>query len=371
MEKEKVLALLEKYNMGLCNQEETAFVEAWYNSFAAKQSGKPIEEDLETEKELIWKSIQKNKHQHRPTRSSTNGWLAAAATIVLAITASLLFYNHRNETITAAVQTNFIKPGKYSATLTLANGRKISLSEATNGELAKEAGVIISKTADGKLIYEIHNQTGTENEINTISTAKGETYQLHLPDGTNIWLNAASSLTYTTTLIKDGVRNVRLEGEAYFEVTKDKKHPFIVETNKQQIEVLGTHFNVNAYKDESMTKTTLLEGSVQLNHATVLKPADQATLDLSGKISVEQVDVKEAVAWKNGKFIFSSEDITSVMRKFSRWYDVEVVYKNAPPSATFTGVMSRYDDISKILKKINYTGRVHLKLEGRRIVVMP
>jgi ferric-dicitrate binding protein FerR (iron transport regulator) len=298
--------------------------------------------------------------------------IAIAATIVAVFTAGLLFFTNRSEKVTiASRQANEIKPGRNGATLTLSNGKKILLSNATNGELAEEAGIAISKTADGKLVYEIQSPSDGTDKINTISTDKGETYQLRLPDGTNIWLNAASSLTYCSTLLKDGVRSVKLDGEAYFEVAKDKYHPFIVETDHQQVEVLGTHFNVSAYLDEPFIKTTLLEGAVRLNHATILKPDDQATVGLSGKIAVEQVDVQEAVAWKNGKFIFISEDITSVMRKLSRWYNVEVVYKNKCSAATFTGVISRYDDISRILNKINYTGAVHLTIEGRRIVVMP
>jgi transmembrane sensor len=373
MENEKVFALLEKYHQGLCTEEESAFVEAWYNSYAAKHSAEAIAEDLEVEKSLIWRNIQENKNPIKTARLNYTKWVTIAATIVVIFAGGLFFFTNKSKNVilTAAVKGGLIKPGKYSATLTLADGKRILLSEATNGELAKEAGVTISKTADGKLIYKIENQTGAANKINTISTAKGESYQLRLPDGTNIWLNAASSLTYATTLIENGVRNVKLEGEAYFEVAKDKKHPFIVETNKQTVEVLGTHFNINAYPDESITKTTLLEGSVRLNRATVLRPDEQATLSSSGKIVIEMVDVNEAIAWKNGKFIFNSEDIHSVMRKLSRWYNVEVIYKKELPATTFTGVISRSDDISKILDKINYTGDVHLTIEGRRIVVMP
>jgi transmembrane sensor len=373
MENEKLLALLEKYSKGLCTKEESAAVEAWYNSYAIKHGAEAIDKDLDQEGAIIWENIKQNKDQVIIARLNYKKWIAIAATIVVVVSVGLLFYinNTKNEAVKTAKHINDIKPGKSGATLTLANGQKILLSDATKGELAKEAGVTISKTADGKLIYAVQNPSKEGNKLNTISTAKGETYQLRLPDGTDIWLNAASSLTYATTLLKDGVRSVKLEGEAYFEVAKDKKHPFIVETNKQQIKVLGTHFNVNAYADESFSKTTLLEGAVSLNHTIVLKPNDQARLDFSGKITVDQVDVQEAIAWKNGKFIFNSENITDVMRKLSRWYNVEVVYKNERPVTTFTGSISRYDDISKILDKINYTGAVHLTVEGRRIVVMP
>jgi transmembrane sensor len=372
MENDKTLALLEKYNKGLCTEEECAAVEAWYNAYALNQSNEAIDEDLAQEKSVIWKNIQKNKSQLKTTHLYQRKWLAIAATIVVVFTIGLLFYNHQSQdkAVQKLAEANLIKPGKTGATLTLANGKKIFLSDATKGELVNEAGVTISKTADGILIYEINGDYQGANKLNTITTAKGETYQLRLPDGTTIWLNAASSLTYATTLYKNGIRSVKLNGEAYFEVAKDKNHPFIVETAEQRVEVLGTHFNLSAYADEALTKTTLLEGSVRLNHNTVLKPNEQAT-SINGKIEVETVDVNEAIAWKNGKFIFNSADINAVMRQLSRWYNVEVVYQNERPTTTFTGKISRYDDISKILDKINYTGEAHLKVEGRRIMVMP
>lgn len=375
MENKKVLALLEKYNNGTCTEEENAAVEAWYNSYAAKHSANVIDDDMNEEMSLIWRNVQANKQQIKNIQLNYKRLFAFAATIAVLITAGMLFYKNKTKNDIIRQQVSLadahIKPGREGATLTLADGKKIALSNAVNGELAKEAGVVISKTRDGQIIYEIQNPTVGANKINTISTAKGETYQLRLPDGTAVWLNSASSLTYDATLHKSGIRSVKLDGEAYFQVAKDKLHPFVVETGKQRIEVLGTHFNVSAYSDETTTKTTLLEGSVRLNDLRVLEPGDQASSQAFGKIAVEKVDVNEAVAWKNGKFIFTSEDITSVMRKLSRWYDVEVVYKGDRPAANFTGAISRYDNISKILSKINYTGAVHLTVEGRRIIVMP
>ncbi|WP_316812650.1 FecR family protein [Pedobacter heparinus] len=375
MENKEALALLEKYHKGTCTEQERAAVEAWYNSYAVRHSADAIDEDLEQEMSLIWKNIQM-KPQSKIVLFSYSRLFAYAAAIVVIFTVGLLFYlNYSNKTkdevFQMQVHAGNIKPARNGATLILANGKKIRLAEAANGELAKEAGVVIRKTRDGQLIYEIQGQITGTNTINTISTAKGETYQLRLPDGTVVWINAASSLTYDAVINKAGLRKVKLEGEAYFEVAKDKLHPFIVETDKQQVKVLGTHFNVNAYPDEVLTRTTLLEGAVQLNNSTVLDPGEQAVSGLSGKIAVEKVDVTEAVAWKNGKFIFTSEDITSVMRKLSRWYNVEVLYKGDRPVTTFTGVISRYDNISKILDKINYTGGARLTLEGRRIIVMP
>jgi len=291
-----------------------------------------------------------------------------------------------------------IKPGSVGATLTLANGKTIKLSDATNGELAKEAGVTIKKTADGQLIYEIASSSassrndGAETKTNTLSTAKGETYQVKLPDGTAVWLNAASRLTYSATLNQQGHRRVALEGEAYFQVAKDKKHPFIVESKGQRVEVLGTHFNINAYADEGATKTTLLEGSVSVSSlregttkqpspsrnaprndgkghtATILKPNQQATLK-GETLTMKQVDPSESIAWKNGYFSFTDENIQTVMQIISRWYNVEISYEGKITKEGFNGKISRFKKLSEVLNMLEDTRLVHFKIEGRRVIV--
>lgn len=301
--------------------------------------------------------------------------VAVAASIALFLNIGAYFYFKQPSIIPQnSSYVNDVAPGKLGATLTLASGKQIRLADADNGELAKEAGVVITKTADGKLVYELKAADGGTNQVNTISTSRGETYQLRLPDGTWVWLNAASSLTYAANL-KDGAhagqRRVSLVGEAYFEVAKDKIRPFLVKSDRQSVEVLGTHFNVNAYSDEPVIRTTLLEGSVRLNSSTVLRPGEQGELLASGKIAVEKTDLDEAVAWKNGKFIFDNEDMERIMRKLSRWYDVEVIFQGDLKGRTFDGSISRYDSIAKVLDKITFTNAVHFKIEGRRVTVMP
>ena len=311
-----------------------------------------------------------------------SGMVAAVAIIILGV--YLYKYkqdnNQQNQTNNFA---NDITPGKQGATLTLASGKKIQLSNAANGQLAKESGVVITKTATGELIYEIQDNTESSRSTNILSTAKGETYQVVLPDGSKVWLNAASTLKYPAKFTALKQRRVQLDGEAYFEIAKDKLHPFIVETDKQSVEVLGTHFNINSYQDEPDTKTTLLEGSVkvatlsgrqstfkQLQNSTVLKPGEQSVLSGAGKIDVMAIDVNKATAWKNGKFVFEEENIESIMRKLSRWYNVEIIYQGDFTNKTFVGSISRSDNISKILDKITFTQAVHFKIEGRRIYVM-
>lgn len=298
------------------------------------------------------------------------GIAAAIALMVL----NLYFFNYKNDKhvhhdILAAEDKN---PGSFGATLTLANGEKIKLSDAANGEIAKEAGIIVTKTAEGELVYEIKETIGNPDQINTLSTAKGETYILTLPDKSKVWLNAASSLTYAASLNERGVRRVRLEGEAYFEIFKDKVHPFIVQTANQEVEVLGTHFNVNSYKDEPGTATTLLEGSVKVKAGgafRIIKPGEQA-INKSGIMEVRKVDVEDVLDWKNGDFYLNHIDFKIAMRKIARWYDMEIIYdETVPDDMESGGWISRDKPLSAVLRSIEASGIVKFKIEGRKIYV--
>lgn len=301
--------------------------------------------------------------------------MIAAASVSIIVAAGLYFYQSDSGTKTeqTTIIANDIAPGKNSATLTLANGKKIVLSEVSKGELATESGVLIRKSADGNLIYEIKEQSeATANSMNTISTANGESYQVLLPDGSLVILNAASSLTYSTTLNRQTNRKVELKGEAYFEVAKDKKHPFIIHSQEQTVEVLGTHFNINAYTDEPDTKTTLVEGSVKITGNTeqvVIKPGEQASFK-NNKIKVTEVNVNAAIDWKDGKFRFKNEPLPSILRKISRWYDVKIIYLNTEAALpTFSGSVSRFDHVSKVLKMLEETSDVKFSIEGKTIKV--
>lgn len=303
--------------------------------------------------------------------------IAVAAAVSIMVFGGGLFYYNRTKLPSQTSQIadiNDIAPGKKGATLTLANGKEIRLSDAANGELAKEAGVVITKTSTGQLVYEIKGAESAPNKTNTLSTAAGETYQVRLPDGSLVYLNAASSLTYSTSLNRQGgARRVKLSGEGYFEVARDKAHPFIVESPGQQVEVLGTHFNINSYADEPAVKTTLLEGSVRVKASggaieKVLKPSQQSIL-YAGKINVAKADIEEVTAWKNGLFIFNDEPISDIMRRVARWYNVKIVYKDVDRKELFGGGISRYENISKVLTKLEKTGGVHFRLEGNTVYV--
>ena len=305
--------------------------------------------------------------------------LAAAAVLLIALSVASWFYATRNDLPSA--YHNDVAAGKNSATLTLSNGRKIRLTDAVNGELFHEAGISITKTANGQVMYNFNAADQTNNDIpaaevtyNVLSTTNGEQYQLILPDSTKVWLNAASSISFPSAkaFLKD--RKLRLQGEAYFEVTKitgDQKQriPFTVITDKQQIEVLGTHFNVNSYANAQAVTTTLLEGSVRVAPSIILNPGQQSVLQ-NNIMKITQADIEEAIAWKNGYFKFN-ENLESIMQKVARWYNVQVVYEMKPdPNLAFEGKISRSRNISAVLKIIEYTGKVHFKIEGRRITVM-
>ena len=297
---------------------------------------------------------------------------AAAAAAAMIFGAGLfLYHQQQNEREAALFALNEVSPGKQGATLTLASGKRIRLTEAAGKVLAVEAGVVITKSNKGELIYEFKEPTAAS-RINKLSTDKGETYHLRLPDGSSVWLNAASSLVFSAGLYEHGKRKVILDGEGYFEIREDKAHPFIVESKGQEVAVLGTHFNVECYGEEPVIKTTLLEGSVKVRSdsgvSRIIRPGQQVRL-LNGEISVVDVDTELAVAWKNGLFLFENQDLASIMRMISRWYNVEVIYTDDISNEKFGGGLSRFDQVSKVLKSLEETGQVHFKLQGRKIYV--
>lgn len=308
-------------------------------------------------------------------------WTAVAAVILITVSVgSYIFFDKTKPVqpqLAAVLKTDDLRPGENRAILTLANGAKISLADSLSAEVVKQSGMQITKAANGQLIYKISSPStalaNSNTAYNTIETPKGGQYQVLLPDGTKVWLNASSSLRYPVPFsVKE--RSVVLTGEAYFEVEKDKNRPFRVLSKTQVVEVLGTHFNVNAYADEQAVKTTLLEGAVKvqslgLKVAKVLKPNQQAVLNTEG-LSICEADTEMAVAWKNGYFRFNGEAIESIMRKVSRWYDVEVEFKGVISNERFNGTVSSNKNINQVLEMLETTNAVHFKIEGRRIIVM-
>ncbi|MNR01771.1 fec operon regulator FecR [compost metagenome] len=297
---------------------------------------------------------------------------------MLGVSSTIYFFSNSNpdraqkQTITAAKK---IEHGGDRAILTLADGQKIILDEAANGELAKSSGIKITKAADGRLVYTVTNEEPNDLTVkyNTIETPKGGQYQINLPDGSLVWLNAASKLTFPTRFVGEA-RLVTLAGEGYFEISKNKAMPFKVKTSRQEVEVLGTHFNISAYTDETYTRTTLLEGAVKVKllneqQSSVLKIGEQAVLS-SNSLTVDKVDVEAAVAWKNGYFRFDDEALETIMNKVARWYNVDVVYEQPKlKSEKLGGITTRFSEVSSLLKMLELTGKVKFKIEGRQITV--
>lgn len=385
----ELLRMIQRYTDGLASDEEKKFLEAYYDRFDHEED--IINQLSASEKEAFECKIERFlMHEVDKNHGVKPMWLSirrisAAAAVMLILSTGLYFYLNRTETKVTQVKKpaapkHDILPGGNIAVLTLADGTRINLDNANTGTIAEQAGIKISKRSDGQLIYTIAStpvagRSQTKDVYNTIETPMGGEYQVNLPDGTRVWLNAASSLHYPASF--DGrERRVKLSGEAYFEVAANKAKPFLVESKGQLVEVLGTHFNINSYTDERTVKTTLLEGSVKVSIPGIsafnfIKPGQQASVHRSGSsISVANIDVEEAVAWKNGYFTFSDEDIQSIMRQVSRWYNVEVVYKGTIPSESFGGNVSKSKNISEILRILELTKVVHFKVEGRRVIVM-
>ncbi|HTM98857.1 MAG TPA: FecR domain-containing protein [Pedobacter sp.] len=333
-----------------------------------------IEEIVHKVDENLFEQIFDKKKVISIERKRFRYWkeVVSAAAIVIVMLSGIYVYRFSvHETSEVATIPQDIKPGGEGATLTLADGRRIKLTDAKEGQIVNEAGIIVVKAANGELVYKISG-TKTSNEINTLSTNNGETYTVVLPDKSKVWLNAASSLSYTTGLIVDGKRHVKLEGEAYFEISKDSQHPFIVECEKQQIKVLGTHFNISSYRGDDEVKTTLLEGSIKLTSnqiERILKPNQQAVLT-GDQLKVEEVDATDAVAWKNGYFSFHKNEITEIMEELKRWYDIDVSYQGSPSTVKMGGSIARSETLSEVLKAFESTGQLKYKIEGRRVVIM-
>ncbi|MDR6784418.1 transmembrane sensor [Pedobacter africanus] len=390
--------LLEKYLQGTCNEEEQAIVESWQLKELEGKTFNAKAIQVESAYKSIWKGIStkagtgKNLElKNRPYR-----YLAIAATILIALSAGLFFIQGKLSDNSIAAQLaksgqDFV-PGGNKATLTLADGSRISLTDAANGNLAKQAGITVTKTQDGQLVYNVDAASDGRPHLkgltlmNTISTPRGGQYQITLPDGSKVWLNAESSLKYPIDF-NAGVRKVELTGEAYFEIAKinspsessgrkTERVPFIVVTDKQEVEVLGTHFNISSYSDEAVTKTTLLEGSVNVlqkssGNSRLLKPGQQSKVSASQATPiVASPDLESEMAWKNGLFIFREEPIETIIKDLSRWYDVDISFEGKPVNVSFVGIVSRSKNISSVLKILEETGDLHFKVEGRKILIM-
>lgn len=371
--------LIAKYFDGTITEEERAELMGAYNLQSDQEvewmADSLNEADLVKQrmlfnirKEIFPKTVQR---KNRPLYQ----FIYAAAVLFCISTAGWLFFRPPAKPVAVEPRASSvkIKAGSNKAILTLASGGQIVLDHIRPGKMVDQNGVRVLKTKEGQVVFTVIANTGIKPQLNTISTPKGGQYEVVLPDGTKIWLNSASSIQFPTAFTGKE-RMVSLQGEAYFEVAKNKAMPFKVKTDFQEIEVLGTHFNVMAYDNESSIKTTLLEGSVRISSEkgrALLKPGQQAELNKSNShLSVQQVATKAAVAWKDGVFMFAHEDMRSILNKISRWYDVEVIYKNTSTNHRYSGNISRFENVTEVLRTMEMTGTVHFEIKGRRIYVM-
>jgi transmembrane sensor len=332
--------------------------------------------------------------EKQPTRLGNmrlySRWIAAAAVWVLVPLAFLYFHTKEPGSWGKVAKHKGLNSHQQGSTrdkrvvLTLADGSKVYLDNGPTGEIAQESGTSISKTVNGELVYSAPKVAVTSNQVvkyNVIATPRGGNYKIVLPDGTRVWLNAASSLKFPTAF-SGNERSVELTGEGYFEVAKDKSRPFKVITPSrdgkgvgQEVEVLGTHFDINAYGDEGGTRTTLLEGRVKVTpalagHASrTLVPGQQSSLNKQD-IRVDFVDVESVMAWKSGYFVFDNKTLSTVMAELARWYDVDVYCESKLNDIRLGGYISQGKKLEEVLDLLALTRKIHFKVEGRRVIVM-
>lgn len=375
----KLQKILERYHKGTATAAEAAFVERYYEHFESVEDftgSLSKEERLHMEKEN-WARLLDNIDQQRPARvipMLTRNWRWAAAAMLVLAAGTYLWVADKNIKKTAEQVTvkEDILPGREGAILTLEDGAQIVLDSLQEGIIATQNGSkIVLK--DNSVEYTLDGQSTAAIVYNTLSTPKGRQFHVELPDGTTVWLNAASSIRYPTSFAGKE-RRVAITGEAYLEVAKNKAKPFIVDVaGKASVEVLGTQFNINAYADEPRLNTTLLEGSIKLinlQETAILKPGQQAQITSEGMKVVEVPDLDLVMAWKRGVFQFNFTRIDEVLRQLSRWYDVEVAYEQKIPDLEFTGVLRRDYNLSQALTILESMG-VHFRIDGKKLIVLP
>ena len=374
---EEYIKLYQKYVSGKCTPEEEKKLFNYQDSFKMWPTN-VSDEDRQQEK------LQRRKIYQRIAQTvSSNGvkvrslWFRYAAAVFIILSVGIVFFVNNVEE-QQKIETHLTVKKKIIADssgvmLTLSDGSVISLDNESSGLLSEEGSVKINKTKDGDIIYEANSYSINQPvSLNKLYIPKGMQYKLKLSDGTSVWLNANSTLSYPSSF-KGDEREVELSGEAYFEVAKNDKMPFIVKTRETRVRVLGTHFNISAYAGDDFEKTTLLEGSVKVSHSTqsvILKPGQQGVIEeLNKDIKVKEVDLQRELAWKDGYFIFKDDNIKDVMKQISRWYDVDVAYETTAQGKSFGGIYSRSKELEELLKGLELTGTVKFRIEGGKIYV--
>lgn len=380
--------LLTKLEKGACTPQEASFLSDWLaaqdseeavRQLLAEHVAKPVRDEEIQPLQIVRLNAIRERilaggqpvHMapvHRVHFLRKNWWAAAAVLLVLLTTAWLLYRQPAKEAPLAGIHyKSDAAPGTNGAILTLANGSTIVLDTLANGSIANQQGADIAKTGKGSLRFRSGRQAADATvAYNKLSTPTGRKFSMLLPDGTEIWLNAQSSVTFPSAFT-GGERKIEITGEAYLEVAQDKSRPFIVKTGAQTIQVLGTSFNVNAYENEQTITTTLLEGSIKLldaKHSILLNPGEQAA-----DFRISKANLPQTMAWKNGAFYFEATDLKTIMRQISRWYDVNVVFAPDAPTYDFNAKLPDNLPVSEVLKLLELTHLVHFEIEGNTITV--
>lgn len=364
--------LIKKYNEGSCNEAEKALVESWHLSELARSIFEPAEETIKAVNAKMRLAIVAHAQQDKRTRIL---WPRIAAAAVLLIFLSLAAYVYFHKARNPQIYVNDIAPGNTKPVLILANGKKIILDNKNSERLAQQGAVIVKYNASGQPIYITPKIAVADIQLNTLTNPRGsKVISLILADGTLVKLEAGSSITYPTAFAGND-RKVTTTGKVYFEVTHDINKPFFTSTNGQIIKDLGTQFIVDAYGDEPMMKTTLIQGSVKVSKAdknTLLKPGQQSIFQ-SGKdmIVVKTADINKETAWINGDFNFRNEELDIIMRELARVYDIDdITYEDGTKSLLFYGTVSRSRNLSAVLALMETTGKIHFEIKGRRVAVL-
>lgn len=367
MNTEEAKQLLIKYNAGKCTEAEKSLVESSFLEFNEQQLDISDEEIIEIG-ERIYRELPISRR--KALKINLFRSVGAIAAISLLTTGTWIIFDRLNlEPSKQIIQD--ISPGRNQARITLENGETINLNGAKTTVVVSSKGLVYS---DGSTVSTLPQQAG----IQIFSTPKGGQYQIILQDSTKVWLNASSSLKYPISFENANQRSVELIGEAYFEVAPNKAKPFLVKSSLQTVEVLGTHFNINDYKDDGNTVTTLLEGSVRIANPSskqiVLRPNQQSIVGHHG-INVQDADLETALAWKNGRLEFKNADIRTILKQASRWYNIEVEYRGEITKRTFDGGISRSSNLSVLLKILAYSG-IHFTIERQenltyKLIVTP
>lgn len=380
MEHREAKELLRKYSLGTITDREKEVLDSWYNNEAKSRksvfiSDRQMEQDLEK----ISGGLPVGKDPIGRAYSSRFIRMSVAASLLTALSFSVYIYfsNERTANPVVSAFVNDVAPGKTKAILTLADNRQVLLDESTEGDVARQTGIAVTKLTDGRLRYVVSDVgAAASNQFNTISTPRGGEYQVELSDGTVVWLNSNSSVRFPVSF-SSGTRRIQVSGEVYLEVARNAQKPFLVESKGQVIEVLGTHFNINAYDEKQVVKTTLLEGSVKVSlkgntASKILRPGEQSITGSSHMIELKKIDTEGVIAWKNGYFLFNDDELANIMTELSQWYDVEVDYQSPGlRNQKFSGSISRSKSLRQVLRVLELTGNIKCKLEGRRITVMP